>query len=625
MEQRKQFARKFLIPFIILILIYWMIMSAVNLHYGQPSVSIWTEGKYVISVLLDKLDIEILHFDVPPEYAAYIYQNGYTNPEISGNLYHCLLDLLPHAMAYQYFLYYLPFSIFVSFLIWGNAPRNKEKEFKQDQYIRGTRKISSSDYCRKTQKRRDTGIVLQTKTGKLLLSRNREKEHFAILGSTGTGKSTLLIAIVREFVLRKTRLVFLDRKGEFFAHFGQAKDILFNPFDARSTAWNIFNEINFELDATGHIDKIPPDLQVVADLLFGVNDIKRIKNKYWYTSGASVFCSAVCWCALHGKTTTKELVEFLSSAPDKIIASFKTLPASLQVGLSALGTKPDAEVVGQIMSMVADCSHQLACFVGLDGDWSVRDWINNDTNNLYISTTGKNDTNFTSIVTLLLDLIGRELKGFPDNGEQDTKIVIVIDELGSLSALDTLTFLLTQARSKGVAVIIANQTFERLREVYGDHAARNIMACCKSRFFFQLPEATDAKYIADTLGQAEVERTTQSDNESSGSMLSTGNNRKGKSINRSIVKDDAFLPADIASLKTGEAIICLPDLLPDIAKISLERLALPIINNEFVPRDVHEVAAKSIMQVISEDVKDVPENTPEMKTVTKQSKDIKLL
>ena len=301
----------------------------------------------------------------------------------------------------------------------------------------------------------------------------------------------------------------------------------------------------------------------------------------------------------NGKTTARELSEFLSSSPDQLIAAFQSLPKSLQVGLGALGTKEDANQIGQIMSMVSSCSHQLSCFIGKDGDWSVRDWINNGEGNLYISTAGKNDTSFLSVVTLLIDLIGREIKGFPDDGGQDTKIVFVIDELGALPQLETLTFLLTQARSKGVAVILANQTFERLLEVYGQHGAKNIMACAKSKFFFQMPEATDAGYLGKTLGQAEVERTMKNKNESSGALLSSGQNRKGESINHSIVKDDAFLPADISALQTGEAVVILPNLLPRVSKIAFQKVDTPVLQAEFEPCPVYEVAAKSICQVLA--------------------------
>jgi type IV secretory pathway TraG/TraD family ATPase VirD4 len=613
MTAKQNFSKYFFLPFMGLMVSYFLIFSYLNVHFwGHAPLEIDTVLKYTVSVVANKTDTDLpFVFEPPEEYRGYftaiLHQlygqdlEAHWQPKLFYNFF--LPEVFPRGYAYTFFPYFLIISL--GFSVWVLAHfsgrENHEKKFKKDKYIRGTQKVTAQDFCRKSHKINDPGITIRTNNGgNLLLSAAKEKEHFLILGSTGTGKSTLLIAMVSQFIGRSQRLIFVDRKGEFYSRFGTSQDILFNPFDARSVHWNIFNEINFEANEAGELAKIPPDLQVIADLLFGVNDPQKTKNKYWYTSGAAVFCSAVCHLALVGTTTTSALTEFLTSPPAKIIKAFLALPKSLQVGLGALGLKPDAELVGSIMSVVTECAHQLACFVDADGPWSVREWVNsNAPGNLYISTAGKNDTSFNSIVTLLLDLCGREIKEFPDASGQETRLTCIIDELGALPPLATLTFLLTQSRSKGISVIIANQTFEKLRSVYGDHEARNIVACAKTRFFFQLPEATDARYISETLGRAEVERTTKNRNESSGSFLSAGQNRLGETISHSITLDDAFLPADIASLQTGQAIAVLPNLLPFIALLQLARLDVPVCNAEFEPVKTREISARALSAVMS--------------------------
>ena len=246
---KKQFILFFALPFVAFLALYGVIFSAINHHWGQPFLTFSTLAKYTISRVFDTINFDFLRFDVPSEYAGYIAASGYASPDIQARFYHSLLDLLPLNVAYFYFPYFLFLAAMISFFIMVRHPIEAEKKLKRDRYIRGARKISSENFCKKSQKEvLDPGIILSTKNGKLILSSAKEKEHTLILGSTGSGKSTLLISMVSQFLRRGTRMIFVDRKGEFYSKFGdKSKDVLFNPFDARSARWNIFNEINFEL------------------------------------------------------------------------------------------------------------------------------------------------------------------------------------------------------------------------------------------------------------------------------------------------------------------------------------------------------------------------------------------
>lgn len=606
-DTKKHVVRHFVFPFLFLHLIYFFIFSLINRHWGQADLAPVTMIKYTFSIFFDALNLDFLRFDIPSEYAGYIAVQGYSAAGIQARSYHFLLDFLPLNIAYTFFPYFLFATLIISFIIYMRHPISAEKATKRDKYIRGAQKVEPQKFCKESQKNANGGIILPCSSGKLVLDKAREKEHFLILGSTGTGKSSLLLSMVSRWITRGAKLIIVDRKGEFWAKFGRpGKDVLFNPFDSRSTHWSIFNEFEFIRDQDGQITQIPPDLQAIADVLFGVNDPRCQGNaRFWKVNGASVFVSALCFLARSGKTTNQDIVNFFAASGDKILASFKTLPKDMQKGVGALGDNAGTEQAAGVLATVADAISQLSTCCP-DGDFSVKKWIHDSEPDasLFISTAGRFDTSFTTIVALFLDLIGREVKDFSDDGGQDTRIVFIVDELAALPPLDTLSFLLTQARSKGVAVVLANQTFAKIRELYKDTGARNILACAKSRFFFCLPEAEDSKYIAATIGQAEVERTLKSKNESRGAMLSAGQARSGENKSKQITKDDAFLPADLASLKTGEAVVQLPQLLPMAAKIKFNYQKFPSINPEYQPIQHDAVSAKILAEVEAEDSAD---------------------
>jgi len=603
-DQEKRFIIKyFVLPIFIIESVFVVLMNCIMTDYEY---SIITAIEYSVSYLMLEFALPIPDYSVtlPITYHQVLLEH-HLPTEVSLIDFKIFLDVIHGGTCWRY-LGIIPVSIIAlatGIILCIKAPAvTPEMKYKQDKYIRGIRKVSAEILCRKSQQSNDPGMVLHTHTGKLVLNRQREKEHFLILGSTGTGKSTLLMMIVQYFKTLGKRIIILDRKGEFYGHFGTGEDIIFNPFDQRTAAWSIFNEIRFEMDSAGKISDVPPDLRVVADILFGVSDTKdndKNNDQYWYKAAAGVFCSAVCWCVLHNKTTMEDLVICINQPAEELIRRFKRLPVGMQTGLQYLGEKA-GERANSIVSILASVSRQLECFAGKDGDFSIRQWINEGHGSLFLSTAGRNDTVFTSIIKLFIDLIGREIKEFPDDGGQDTNLVFVIDELGALPALETLSFLLTQARSKGVCCILANQTFEKIKAVYGEHEARNIVACAKTRFLFQMPEPTDAEYLSKVIGNCEVERLALNRSEHYSGVLSMPTGKRSTSYNRSITKDSAFIPAELETLPTGHAVACIPDLFPKVAEVYFKKQDIAAINPEFLPVEVNEVSAKVVSRFIDE-------------------------
>lgn len=597
-KEKKQMFVWFIMPIVGMIALYFFAGTAVNRHYGQADLRPATMMKYTISRALDAADVQIGRMDIPPEYAGYIYAKGYPAQDIDAPHYHMLLDLLPQPRPYSWFPYFLVFALLTGCVAWATHPVSNADRFKNDTYIRGARRLSAKKFCKLSKsKATKAGLVLPCDGGKLVLDEAREKEHFLILGSTGTGKSSLLLQLVAGWLQRGTRLLIVDRKGEFYSHFGRRGDILFNPFDSRGVGWSIFSEFDFIQDADGKITRIPPDLQNICDILCGVDDPRAAagNQKFWLTSASGVLISSLCWLGLHGKTKNVDVVEFFNQTTNQILAKFKELPAPMQTGIGALGGDPDTEQAAGVMSTLHSKIAQLAT-CSRDGDFSVSRWARSGgRSNLYLSTAGRHDTSFTTIIALLIELVGKEVKEYPDNGAQQTRLVFLIDELSALPPMPSmLSFLLTQTRSKGVSVVIANQTVQKIEQLYQTQGAKNLVACAKSRFIFAMPEASDARYLSDTIGKAEVQRLVKTENQSKGGALGSGRGSDGES--KQITQDAAFLAAEIAGQKTGECIVSLPNLAPMAAQVKLGYTKYPMHHREYEPLKEVKIAAADIMQ-----------------------------
>lgn len=592
-EQKNVVIKYCVLPFILLNALYYAVVCLLcDWYFETVRPRFISLVKNVLSYMFEWSDIHFIYVRYPVELGI--------NEKVLLAEYH---DIFSHFIQGAIYEVYPVFVVMVTVLcfVWVVARLNRmddEDRYKNDLYIRGIKKVTAKKFCElSSEKTVDSLVALPTESGYLYLSASRMKEHCMILGSTGSGKSQLLLNIVKDVLKSKeTRLIIVDRKGEFYSYFGDSeKDTLFHPFDERGVKWDLFNEIRVEV-VDGKIPQMPSDIAIIADVLYGVSKAKG-EDKFWRGSASAVFQSAVCWCILNKKGTTAELLKLLRKPTYDIFKAFKGLPDGVNIGLGTLGS-PESTTASSIMTTVQDGIRQLDVFTKTGSSWSVRDWIKEGSGNLYISTAGRKDEAFTSIVSLLIDMIGQEIKEFRDAKTKGVRFCIVIDELGALPALSTLIFLLTQARSKGVSVIIANQTISKLKDTYGNNETENIIANCKSKFIFSLKESNDAKYISEQIGSAEVARATHNKSESTGIGKAQNTVTEGKSI----VQNIAFLPSEIMMLEVGQAVVTLPQLAQEVAKVQFLQASLKQKNAEYMPATVREYRVDEAAKVL----KDIP-------------------
>lgn len=580
---------------------YWVAvaLAKVSSRFIEPAPM--DLAKMVFSRLADLADIKFFRVDFPAAFAANITA-ATGQADCALFLFHKFAEVTPGTSMYYLFPFFF-LAVFVGFGIRACVKISRmgaEETAKNQKHLRGTRRIDAATFCKMSRRVKDPATAIKTKTGYLVVSDKKLREHTLILGATGSGKSQLILNYLRDIVLKKggIKLVAVDRKGELWAHFGNPKkDFLFHPYDQRGVSWSIFDEVKIELDDLGKMSKIPDDVSAITSILFQL-DTRRGDDAFWYAAAASVANSAICYCLLNGLLTMKALLDVLAKPAVELDKLFATLPPALQAGRQGMGD-PTGKQAGSVLAICAETMKALSPFYDSPGGWSAREWINSGSGNLFISTAGRNDVIFARVVSLVIDLIGRELKQFPDDGQGKTKVLFVVDELGSYPQITTLIWLLTLGRSKGVATIIANQTISKIEKVYGRDEAHNLFANLKTKYIFMMPEPTDADYCAKMIGSAEVERTSKSENRSAGIF----GRRNGDSNNtgKQITQDLPFLASDLQNLQAGEAVTIHPNLLPAVAKVQyLPVTDCPARQEEFLEIPRREVNVKTLSLLLSQ-------------------------
>ncbi len=569
MEKEKRITwQYFILPLATLILLYagvaWFVSTRI---FHQPPPEPITLIKYSVSRFADFIDFDFFYFSLPEEWEAAFLEVWPDFPQsVKICEFHSLIDdYLKKPLFYKVFPYY----IMISFLgclgvtkVQQIALNEKTPEAKrEDVHSRGVRFVASDVFCREIEKAvDDPAAMVQTNGGALYFSSNRLREHMAVFGASGTGKSQYLLAFLSSFLAKKspeTRCIVVDRKGEFFAHFCQPGDIIFNPFDARSVKWSLFNELN----VPEKLEEIPADVKAISKILYPENS----KDPFWAQSAAKVFCSAVAYCIKTGKLKNKEFVNFCNQEWGEIVKAFKTLPPELAAGLVIAGNQTTG---GSILSTFQNGVEMFSACP--DGDFCVRDWIHNGRGSLFLSSAGRNDNVFIPILSLFVDLIGREVKELPDSGAGGVKYLFLIDELAAYPAMQTLHFLVAEARSKGVAVIIATQTIQKMLKTYDTKDGKDIIGNCKTKIIFRTGEEDDATYLSKTIGSTEVQRTQRAENANTSTVFGRVDGREGLTKTKQIVQEAAVLSSDLMTLDTGNAIVLHPNAGADVAKIKFD-------------------------------------------------------
>ena len=131
-----------------------------------------------------------------------------------------------------------------------------------------------------------------------------EVKHFKLIGTTGTGKSTVIRELLAVALDRGDRAVITDPGGEYLARFHDPGrgDVILNPFDSRSVQWDPFAEVRLPYDAE----------QLASSLIPSTEDAS---GREWRGYARTFLTAVVRRCHEVGRHDAAELWRLLAMAP----------------------------------------------------------------------------------------------------------------------------------------------------------------------------------------------------------------------------------------------------------------------------------------------------------------------
>ncbi|QOU76447.1 Type IV secretion-system coupling protein DNA-binding domain protein (plasmid) [Janthinobacterium sp. HH102] len=281
---------------------------------------------------------------------------------------------------------------------------------------------------------------------------SKENQHYAVAGSTGTGKSQAISAYIESAHARGDQTVCVDPNGGFMEKFWKEGDFILNPFDARTQSWSIFNEIKTAYDVEQYAVSMIPKSPTT-------------EGEQWNAMARTIVAEVMLKLVRVREGTTEKLVYWLVEATNEQLQK-------MLAGTSAAGMFHGAEeTLGSVRAVLTRyvVPHKFLSVEPGQESFSIRKWLESGTGNLWITWREDMLEATKPLISCWIDVICAS--SLSSNVEAAKDMHLIIDELDSLSKLNYLIQAATKGRKHLFKIFAGFQSLAQLDETNGKNDA----------------------------------------------------------------------------------------------------------------------------------------------------------
>jgi len=405
--------------------------------------------------------------------------------------------------------------------------------------LRGTRLISYDEAVRRAYAMVRPGRLLINWIG-LPFPERLARHHLLLVGGTGSGKSVSIRLLLQTVLATITpgsdrRALIYDAKQDMLEILSgmrlQYDILILNPLDLRSFAWDIAKDVRSPVVA----------LQVSS--IF-IQDDGHFTTDFFVKAARDLFASVLIALNLRRPCdwTLADVVMILSST-EQTRHLLDSVPATRATAREHFERDPEtlANVQYTITANLAYLRVLAALWYHTSRKFSIEEWAKSES----IIVLGNDESLRCPIDAINRVLFRRIVEVVLSQSESSSRRTwFVLDELKELGKLDALPRLLTKGRSKGVRAVLAFQTSEGLRDVYGDKLADEIAGIPASKAFFHSDSVATAAWASQVIGQAEYREWHKSTTEGKDATTTTTTEHRPTK--------DAVLPSEILRMPLAD-------------------------------------------------------------------------
>jgi type IV secretory pathway TraG/TraD family ATPase VirD4 len=357
-----------------------------------------------------------------------------------------------------------------------------------------------------------------------------ETKHFKFMGTTGSGKSTVMRELLHGALSRGDRAVIADPDGGYLSRFYNPErgDVILNPFDARSRKWNLFAELKTAYDIDQLARALIPD--------------RGASDTTWTSYARTFFGAVVRQARAVGVNDIGELYRLLTAAKrDELQLLLAGSPAApfLEEGSERL--------FGGVRSTTTDHVKTLDYIRDQRGDaFSVREWVQSGRGVLFLPYQADQIAALKSIISTWMRLAIFQTMSM---GEGDRRLWFAIDELDALGPIDGLADALTRLRKFGGRCAISFQSISQVSTTYTPGVAQAMVENCGNSVVLRCSASENggtARFASRLIGEREILRFAQSVSRSRGVFLQNPRDTQGQTEQHAT--EAAVMPAEIEQL-----------------------------------------------------------------------------
>ena len=368
----------------------------------------------------------------------------------------------------------LPFSILKDI--------RRRKQMKYGRRLKGPVLVTPKQFNKAI---RGTGIGLKVDQCRELLCvpLRAEDQHFEIIGDTGSGKTTIIMQMLRQIQARGHSAILYDPACEFIERFYDASrgDIVLNPLDRRCPYWGPSEELVRRAEAR----------TIAASLFQPTNDKK---GEFFTESPQKIFAHL-----LLELPTPQQLVHWMSH-PEEIDRRVKGTELASLIDPSAPHQR--SGVLGSL-SLIADSFRLLPKKEDARNEWTAREWSKNRQGWIFITSQPAEREALRPLHSLWIDMLVLRLLSAPK--PEQHPVWFVLDELASLQKLPQLHTAITENRKSRNPIVLGFQGKAQLEVIYG-HLAEVMLSQPATKIFLKTTEPNAAEWVSRAIGKVEIER-----------------------------------------------------------------------------------------------------------------------
>ncbi len=368
----------------------------------------------------------------------------------------------------------LPFSILKDI--------RRRKEMKYGRRLKGPILVTPKEFNKAFQ---GTGIGFKTDGCRemLRIPIRAEDQHFEIIGDTGSGKTTIIMQMLRQIQARGHSAILYDPACEFIERFYDAGrgDIVLNPLDRRCPYWGPSEELVRRAEA-----------RTIAVSLFQPTDER--KREFFIETPQKIFAHL-----LLDLPTPQQLIEWMSN-PEEIDRRVRGTELAAMIDPSAPHQR--SGVLGSL-SLVADSFRLLPKKSEAKTEWTAREWSEDRRGWLFLTSQASEREALRPLHSFWTDMLVLRLLSAPT--KEQRRVWFVLDELASLQRLPQFHTAITENRKSRNPIVLGFQGKAQLEVVYG-HLAEVMLSQPATKIFLKTSEPNAAEWVSRAIGKVEIER-----------------------------------------------------------------------------------------------------------------------